>query len=341
MSKIKTCVSLYSLQDEYLNKRMNLEDIFKFLAENSVEGIEFLPDQMMHNAPHPSKETLAEWDRLVSTYNMRPVVADVFLNTNLYKNRELTQKECVDLLIEEIKLADRLGIRLIRLVSMVPAFIIEPLLPYAEKYNVTLALEIHAGLSFNVQKTKDFIKEMKRLNSPYVGLVIDTGIFCRKLPRVMANYCKHLGTNQEVIDYVKNIFEEGKDLRSIMQGSFSDGPGASYPEDLEKLLKSGADHMFAHFADGYENEPFSILDEYIPYIKHFHFKLYEMTDSGEEYSIDYKGILQYLHEKGYDGYVSTEYEGNRWVIPGSPMIEKEQVLAHQSMIRKALKEIQG
>ncbi|MCM8709985.1 sugar phosphate isomerase/epimerase [Clostridium sp. SYSU_GA19001] len=336
MSKIKTCVSLYSLQDEYLNKRMTLEDIFKFLADNSVEGIEFLPDQMMHNAPHPSEETLAEWDRLVSTYKMKPVIADVFLNTNLYKNRELTKRECVDLLIEEIKLANRLGMKLIRLVSMVPDFVIEPLLPYCEKYDVTIALEIHAGLSFDVKKTQDFIAEMKRVNSPYVGLVVDTGIFCRRLPRVMANYCKNvLGTNQEVIDYINKIFEEGRDPRKV----YIENNG--FPEDLKKLIKSDADQFFAHFADGYENEPYSVLDEYMPYIKHFHFKLFEMTESGEEYSIDYRGILQYLHDKGYDGYVSTEYEGNRWVLPGNPMVEKEQVIAHQKLIREALKEIQG
>lgn len=336
MSKIKTCVSLYSLQDEYLNKRMNLEDIFKFLAANSVEGIEFLPDQMMHNAPHPSEETLAEWDRLVSTYKMKPVIADVFLNTNLYKNRELTKRECVDLLIEEIKLANRLGIKLIRLVSMVPSFVIEPLLPYCEKYDVTIALEIHAGLGFDVKKTQDFIAEMKRVNSPYVGLVVDTGIFCRRLPRVMANYCKKvLGTNQKVIDYINRTFEEGRDPRKVILEN------NGFPEALKKTIKSDADEFFAHFADGYENEPYSILDEYMPYIKHFHFKLFEMAESGEEYSIDYRGILQYLHDKGYDGYVSTEYEGNRWVLPGNPMVEKEQVIAHQKLIRQAIKEIEG
>ena len=37
MSRIKTCVSLYSLQDEYLNKRMSLKDILWFLKENGVE----------------------------------------------------------------------------------------------------------------------------------------------------------------------------------------------------------------------------------------------------------------------------------------------------------------
>lgn len=57
MRRIKTCVSLYSLQNQYMTKKMSLEDIFRFLHENQVDGVEFLPDQMMHGAPHPSDET--------------------------------------------------------------------------------------------------------------------------------------------------------------------------------------------------------------------------------------------------------------------------------------------
>lgn len=55
--------------------------------------------------------------------------------------------------------------------------------------------------------------------------------------------------------------------------------------------------MYAHFADGYEHEPFTVLDELMPL--HIHFKLFE-NDRNGEYSVDYKGFLQYLHEKGYD-----------------------------------------
>lgn len=334
MSRIKTCVALYSLQYEYMNKRMTLEDLFRFLKDNHVDGVEFLPDQMMHGAPHPSEETLAQWDRLCNEYGIKPVIADVFLNTNLYKNRELTKKECVDLLIDEIKLAHRLGMNMIRLVSMTPGYVLEPLLPYCEKYNVKMALEIHAGLSFDKQKTKDYIAEMKRLNSPYIGLVIDTGIFCKRVPRVMENYCKALGTAQAPIDVVNKLFAEGKDGRDVY-----DKNGDFIPE-LEATLKTGADRMYAHFADGYENEPYTVLDDLMPYIFHVHFKLFEMTDDGE-YSIDYKGLLQYLHDHNYDGYVATEYEGNRWTIPGQPTVEKEQVIAHQKYIHECLKEIQG
>jgi sugar phosphate isomerase/epimerase len=333
MGSIKTCVSLYSLQNEYMTKKMNLEDIFRFLHEHDVDGVEFLPDQMMHGAPHVDETVLNQWDNLCRKYRVRPVIADVFLNTNLYANRTLTKKECTELLIDEIKLAHRLGMRMIRLVSMTPAFVLEPLLPYCEKYDVKMGLEIHAGLSFDKQKTKEYIEEMKRLHSPYIGLVVDTGIFCSRIPRVMENYCRALGTNEEPIAYMNRLFEEGKDARGVM------GPDGEFIPELKALLKSPADHMFAHFADGYENEPLSVLDDLMPYIFHVHFKLFEMTENGE-YSIDYKKILTYLHEHDYDGYVSTEYEGNRWTLPGKDMVEKEQVIAHQSYIRSCLKEIQ-
>ncbi|MDO4285258.1 MAG: TIM barrel protein [Eubacteriales bacterium] len=334
MSKIKTCVSLYSLQNEYMTKRMSLEDIFRFMRDNEVDGVEFLPDQMMHGAPKPSEETLQEWDRLCREYGIQPVVADVFLNTNLYKNRTLTRKECVELLVDEIMLAHRLGMKMIRLVSMTPADVLEPLLPYCEKYDMKMALEIHAGLSFDKQKTKEYIAEMKRLNSPYIGIVIDTSIFCERVPRVMENYCRSLGTSQKPIDIVNRMFAEGKDGRDVY------GPDGDFIPELKESLSSGADEMYAHFADGYEHEPFEIMDDLMPYIFHIHFKLYEMTKEGE-YSIDYKGLLSYLHDRHYDGYVATEYEGTRWTIAGEPMKEKEDVVAHQRYIHKCLKEIEG
>ena len=51
---IKSSVSLYSLQYEYLHGKMSLEDIVKFMKELNVEGIEILPDQMIPGAPTPS-----------------------------------------------------------------------------------------------------------------------------------------------------------------------------------------------------------------------------------------------------------------------------------------------
>ncbi len=335
---IKSAVSLYSLQYQYLTGKMNLEEIFKFLKSIDCDGIELLPDQMLKGAPTPSEETLAMWDDLVKKYPMGLACDDCFLNTNMFKNRELTKRECVELIKQEIKLAHRLGFKVLRLVSMVPAWILEPCLPTAEKYDVCMCIEIHAGLGFGVEKTEEFLAEMLRLNSPYIGIVPDTGLFCKRPPRVMTEYCRQVyGTSQELITVGNEIFAQGGDTYRLTQAN-----GGKLDARIQAAIKDPAkDMFFAMNLDGYENCSLSVMDPYVKYIKHVHFKLFEMTEDGNEYSIDYKEILQYLHDHGYDGYVSTEYEGNRWVLPGQPIPEIEQVTAHQKMIKRLIKEIEG
>jgi sugar phosphate isomerase/epimerase len=332
MSNIKRSVSFYSLQDQYARGKMNLEDIFKFLKEIGAE-MEFISDQMMKGTPHPSEESLKEWDRLINKYQVKPVCNDIFINTGLYKNRTLTTKEAAAALIEEIKLANRLGFSLVRLVSMTPPEIIEPALPYAEKYNVTLAIEIHAGMSFDNPLTKGFIDVIHKTKSPYLGIVVDAGIFCRRHPRVSANYFRSLGINEEVIKYIDNIFASGTDPRRFFEKH------GGFPKELTDLFKNELDYMYAIFAGGYETSDFSILDEHMPYLKHIHGKVYEMTDEGVEYSIPYDEFIGYLDEKGYDGYISTEYEGNRFTINGHEVKEIEQVRKHQEMLRKYIDEL--
>ena len=53
------------------------------------------------------------------------------------------------------------------------------------------------------------------------------------------------------------------------------------------------------------------------------------------------GLLQYLHDHNWEGYVSSEYEGNRFTPAGTPMQEKKQVAMQQAYLRKCLQEIQG
>ena len=73
MSSIKTCVSLYSLQDEFLNKRMTLKDIMHYVKEKGAQGVEILPDQMLKNAPDISQETVDEWHQLLAETGLKPV----------------------------------------------------------------------------------------------------------------------------------------------------------------------------------------------------------------------------------------------------------------------------
>lgn len=334
---IKSCVSLYSLQYQYLHGKMNLEDMFRYMDELHVEGIEILPDQMLKGTPNPTEETYAMWQGLVDKYKPGLACDDIFLNTNLYKNRELTRRECVELIKQEIVMAHRLGFKVIRLVSMVPAWILEPCLETAEKNDVALCIEIHGGLGFDVPKTDEYLNEMLRLNSPYIGIVPDTSLFCRRPPRVVGEYCMEMfGTNPDLIKYAEEVFASGTDFFALHQKC-----GGMDPKLMSYVKDPARDMFYASNLEGYENRPLSCMDDFADYIRHFHFKLYEMTPEGTEYSIDYKEVLEYLHRHDYDGYVATEYEGNRWILPDREIPERQQVEAHQKLIQRLIKEIQG
>ena len=334
---IKSSVSLYSLQYQYLRGNMNLDQIVGYVMSLGADGIELLPDQMLKGTPNPTEETYAAWDKIIEKHHPGLACDDIFLNTNLYTNRTLTKRECIDLIKQEIVMAHRLGFKVIRLVSMVPAWILEPCLETAAKYDVSLCIEIHGGLGFGVPKTEEFLEEMIRLDSPYIGIVPDTSIFCRRPPRVVDEYCMDIyGTNPDLVKYVNDVFASGKDTFHIRLENNGQNP------EMDKYIKDPAKDMFyAANCDGYENVPLSVMDPFAKYIQHFHFKLYEMTDEGVEYSMDYEEVIKYLHEHNYSGYVSTEYEGNRWVKPGEYIPEKEQVAAHQKLIQNLIRKYEG
>lgn len=331
MGKIKRGMSLYSFQHQYVTKNMNLEDMFKFMDEHKI-GMEILGDQVIKNSPTPSEEVYKQWDELREKYPVVPVCNDIFINMNIFKNRTLTTKECTKMLEQELIMSHRLGFPMVRLVSLTPPEVVEPALPLAEKLNIVMALEVHAGMGFDNPKTMAFVDLIKRTQSPYLGLVLDTGIFCRRIPRVGANYFRHFGTSEEVIKYIDGIFESGTDTLHYFQKT------GGVPEELKSLFKSDIDAEYTEISTTYENNDISILDEYMPYIKHIHGKIYEITEDGVEYSIPYKEIVDYLVKAGYEGYISTEYEGNRLTLPGHPIVEVEQVLGHQKMLKEYIGE---
>ncbi len=338
MSKIKRSVSMYSLQDQYARGYMSLEDMFIFLKEQDT-GLELISDQLIKKAPHPDQEMLKKWDALVAEYQPTLVCNDVFINTCLYDNRTLTAKENLQLLIDEIKLANRLGFKMIRLVSNTPTEIIEPALPYAREYDVCMTMEIHAGMSFGTPFTDRFVEVIRKTASPYLGLTVDAGIFCRRHPRVSKEFFRAQGTNDEVVAYIDNIFEQGIDPKQYFdqekeKGNWHDQ--MPLPKDLAALVRGESDVLYSIFSTGYEASPFSILDEHMPYVKHIHGKIYEMTEAEEEYAIPYEELIAYLDEKDYDGYVSTEYEGNRFALDGEEIVEKQQVIRHQNQLKKLI-----
>jgi hypothetical protein len=80
------------------------------------------------------------------------------------------------------------------------------------------------------------------------------------------------------------------------------------------------------------------LKSLIPYIFNIHGKFTKMTDDCVEVSLNYEETFKVLIEGGYNGYIDSEYEGqrhlhNQWAVP---INEVEEVRRHHIMMRRLL-----
>jgi hypothetical protein len=77
---------------------------------------------------------------------------------------------------------------------------------------------------------------------------------------------------------------------------------------------------------------------YLHYVKNIHGKFYEMTGENIEYSIPYNQIIALLKANRYDGFICSEYEGNRFVPSGVEVQGVDQLTRHQKILQSLIKQ---
>ena len=84
-------------------------------------------------------------------------------------------------------------------------------------------------------------------------------------------------------------------------------------------------------------EPKRMLD-HMGRIHNIHGKFYQMDADYVEPSIPYDKIVATLKQGGYDGYICSEYEGNRWIEDAEEPDSVEQVRRQQEMLKRLIGE---
>ena len=329
---IKRGVSLYSFQEEYFHRTMSLEDILATCSRLDIRGIEIIGDQMIRSYPNIPKEFVKQWQGWMEKYELTAVCLDMFLDWNKYKGRSMSEEERIASITRDIVNASQLGCTFIRVIHDVEPQILERLAPTAEKYEVVLALEVHAPHDLDSPFEQRLIEMFERIQSPYLGFTLDLGIYCKKLPRIVSDRFLREGMATELVNYLVEAYNNGTLLNPEEQDEDNESLA-------DKVLKRGGRekdiylaYMGTHMI--YSN-PRRLLD-YMPHIKHVHAKFYEMLPDCTAYSIPYEEIIPVLVEGGYSGYLNSEYEGNRWLHDAFAVDSTEQVQRHQVMMKQLL-----
>jgi sugar phosphate isomerase/epimerase len=322
---IKRGVSLYSFQEEYFLRTLTLEQCIAAAAAFGARGIEIIPEQSIPGFPHLSDEFVDIWFSWMETYGTTPVATDLFLDTKLYPHRWLTLEEQVASVHRDVDIAVRLGATVVRAIINTPPEVMEGAAPYAEEKGVRLLLEVHAPFHYEHPWIVQHLEVMHRTGSPALGLMPDMGTYVRRFPRVVSERALRDGARPDLVELIVRTYDDGGDTHGLM--------------DLVNYRHGGpADIGLARQATHYIwSEPKAMLD-HMPLIGHIQAKFYEMTDQGTEYSIPYEEIVPVLIEGGFDGYLSSEYEGNRHIQDAFPVDSVEQVRRQHAMFARLLGE---
>ena len=344
---IKLGVSLYSYQQAQFFRKMNWKDMVREVRESlGTDGIEIIDEQTIRDYPFPSEAFIYDWNSYLARYSMKAVTMDVYMDVHQFRDHVMTYPEAAERLKNDIRLAAKLGFENVRPLSAVPTEVIKMALDTAEKYNVRIGREIHAPIPIKpsgpiygmggwipesrLRMVESIIDLAQSTGSKHVGLVPDMGIFQHSPSQVAIDYTKRHAGHPEVVDFVlaNNRQYNQLDMRKVIDEKF---PG----HGIGSLLNRMCLHDMAA-------KPEDIID-IIPYIISIHGKFYNMTEipgqpgQYEEKCIDYATPLKYLREHGFDGYINSEFEGQR--DQQDMGIEKlvdevEEVRRHHEMMRR-------
>lgn len=189
MNGIQRGVSIYSYSGEF-GISMDLEDCFADMYDYGAHGLEILANGHIVGYPYPTDAWVEHWFELLDKYEIVPVEYGHWVDSRLYEGRELTTQESYEMLVRDIKLAARLGFKVMRTKLGVIDDTNTPVknwrefihmaLPVAEEYDVRMCPEIHMPTALRSKMVDDYVEFIEKENTKYFGLNVDFGTFQNK-----------------------------------------------------------------------------------------------------------------------------------------------------------------
>jgi len=324
---IKRGVSLYSFQNETFQRKMDLEDCIRTCAEMGARGIEIIGEQTFWGWPEYDVDPAAieNWHNLIAKYDCVPVSHDYMLDYKRYKGRLMPFDEQVESVKRDIEFGAQLGMPFIRSLVSIDPDVLVAAAPHAEEHGIKMLTEVHAPLHFDHPWIIRIAEAFEKSGSDALGFLPDMGMFLKSFPMVWREKFERMGVRKDIADYIVKAYEDRVLSEYVIlnvREMGGEGPAIAMAETMR--------HNAAY-------EPKRMLD-YMPRIHNIHGKFYHMTEDFVEPSIPYDEIISVLQQGGYDGYICSEYEGNRWIEDAEEPDSVEQVRRQQVMLARLLGE---
>ena len=205
-----------------------------------------------------------------------------------------------------------------------PLEVVKQSLDYAEEVGVKSHLEVHAPFTFGTPWFEERLDYIKESGTKWFGIMPDFGIFTKRIGSIFQDsYIRKGGTQRLSAISAKimlMVWTKMLLLKKLLRWQMP-----------QKQTKA-----FAEFCRHFVYTDPKILVDNMPYIVHIHGKFYDITTDLQETSIPYMDVINVLKDAGYQGYICSEYEGNRHIQDYMEVDSIEQVKRHQLLLESVI-----
>jgi hypothetical protein len=328
-------VTLYSFTPDFHAGRYTFEDLVVEAAQRGLgPGLEVIGFQSFRGFPHMSPEVETRFLRLVDEHGWELSCLDGNVDVAVRADRLLDEDELVAYMEAQLEAAARLGFPVLRVQNQATPAVMERLLPSAERLGVKLGMEIHAPETVRSPWVLALRELYARLDSPYVGFIPDFGASTLGISPSVFETFRAKGVSEELLQAIATRWEElgGRDFEAHEEiGNFI---------GLAHSMGAG-DHAvnLAVFAVGiHGHQDAAAWAEILPDVVHVHGKFFDIGDDGREPVVPVEELIDVLVAGGYDGFISSEYEGWHWNTRADAF---EMVAREQALCRRALEKHSG
>jgi len=323
-------ITLYSLTLEYRAGKYTLEEMLRRAGELGVgPGLEIVGFQSIRTFPEVPDRFATRFRRLLDDAGLRPSCLSANVDTARRRDRHMTDDETVEYLAAQLEAAVKLGFPVMRIQFGARPGAIRAIAPIAERAKVKLGMEIHAPHSVDHPTVLALRELYEEIDSPFLGFIPDFGASASSIPAGAIRQQRQLGTGEDIIKLVTDTwasahrgnvdaFTARRELLAEVQARHGGPEAVGFAWRAMTLWGAQSPAKWA---------------EIMPRVVHVHGKFFDFDEHGEEPSIPYAELMDVFRRAGYDGSISSEWEGSPWAPePDGFMMVK----SHQAMMRRHL-----
>lgn len=270
-----------------------------------------------------SDEFARELRDLLDKYELVPTCLGANIDVAIRRDRFLTIDETVEYVAAQIAAANKLDFPVLRVQMTAKPEVMRKLAPIAEKANVKLGMELHSPYA-NHHPAVMVLRELyEELDSPALGYIPDFGTTMRDIPPGLLDSFRKESMPEGLIELIKEIWHsDATTPEKFGQVATRATALGATPQQLGRLNMTLS--MFC------KQSP-EQWREVMPRVVHIHGKFYGFDENGEEPSVDYAALMRVFRDGGYNGFMSSEWEGHAYTdkFSGFEMVEQHQTLCRR------------